>query len=109
MKLRRRKMTNNENERIGRDLIKISNLWWHKDKKGREYLTGSFGLARIFVFPNNRKKASQDADYLLYVSKKWEIDKEDREEKPDKKPLTQSFKEKIISQNKNGGKHDQKN
>jgi hypothetical protein len=53
-------------------MIKIGGLYKkHRQKDGREYLTGRFGFgARLLVLPNDRKTADSppnEPDYCIFV------------------------------------------
>lgn len=47
---------------------KITGLWKHVDKNGREFFSGSISpTARFVIFPNGYKTKETDPDYYAYV------------------------------------------
>lgn len=62
------------------DLVNIGALW-KKSKDGETYLSGTFGPAQIFVFPNRYKKKDTEPDYRIMVGA--------RRPKPEKTPTTE--------------------
>lgn len=46
---------------------KLSGLWKNKDKNGKTYLSGSAGLAKFLVLPNDFKKEEKDPDFYLWA------------------------------------------
>jgi hypothetical protein len=50
------------------DLIHVCGLWSSESRTGAgEYLTGSIGGLRLFVFRNRRKESDRHPDYVLCV------------------------------------------
>ena len=47
------------------NLVNITGLWLHKSKKGTQYMSGSFGIARCYIFKNKSKKKPNDPDYYM--------------------------------------------
>ena len=50
------------------DLIRLGGLWLNTDKNGQQYMSGSFGTARLLMFRNSHKSGENDPDYVLYVA-----------------------------------------
>ena len=50
------------------DLVRIGGLWKNETKDGKTYLGGSFGGARLMIFPNGFKEKDSDPDYVLCIS-----------------------------------------
>ena len=46
---------------------RLTGLWKNKDKNGKTYLSGSLGLARLLVLPNDFKKKDSDPDYTVLL------------------------------------------
>ena len=46
---------------------RLTGLWKNKDKNGKTYLSGSLGLARLLVLPNDFKKKDADPDYTVLL------------------------------------------
>lgn len=47
--------------------VKLTGLW-KNESKGRSYLSGSVGVAKLLVFPNDYKKKDADPDYIAYLA-----------------------------------------
>ena len=47
--------------------IRLTGLWRNRDRKGKDYLSGSFQSLRILIFSNNYHQSDRDPDYILYV------------------------------------------
>ena len=48
--------------------VRLGGLWKNKSRDGgTTYLAGSFGAARLLIFPNDRKQGERDPDYVVYV------------------------------------------
>ena len=52
----------------GNDMVRIGGMWKNETKAGKTYLAGSFGGARLMVFPNGFKEKDSDPDYVLCIS-----------------------------------------
>ena len=50
------------------DMVRIGGMWKNETKQGKTYLAGSFGGARLMVFPNGYKEKDSDPDYVLCIS-----------------------------------------
>lgn len=49
-------------------MIKITGLWTQTSQKdGSKYMSGKFGVAKLFLFKNKNKRDNKDPDYNLYV------------------------------------------
>jgi len=46
---------------------KLTGLWKNKTKDGKTYLSGTIGLARLLVLPNDFKKTEKDPDYNVVL------------------------------------------
>lgn len=46
---------------------KLTGLWKNKGKDGKTYLSGSLGLSKLMVYPNDYKKGERDPDYVAYL------------------------------------------
>jgi hypothetical protein len=49
------------------DLITICGLWANEGRNG-EYLSGTLGGARLFVFRNRRKRSDKHPDYVVCMA-----------------------------------------
>ena len=47
--------------------IRLNGLWHNRDRKGKDYLSGSLQSLRILIFSNNYHQSDRDPDYILYV------------------------------------------
>ncbi|MBR5901146.1 hypothetical protein IKZ40_02230 [bacterium] len=47
--------------------IRITGLWRNRDRKGKDYLSGSIQSLRVLIFSNNYHQSSSDPDYIVYV------------------------------------------
>ena len=47
--------------------IRLNGLWHNRDRKGKDYLSGSLQSMRILIFSNNYHQSDRDPDYILYV------------------------------------------
>ena len=47
--------------------IRITGLWRNRDRKGKDYLSGSIQSLRVLIFSNNYHQNSSDPDYIVYV------------------------------------------
>ena len=52
--------------------VKISGLWKNTGKDGKPYLSGTIGVVKILVFPNELKKEAAAPDFYLFVTAKEE-------------------------------------
>ncbi len=59
---------------------KLTGLWKNKSSKGKPYMAGNIGLARVLVLPNNYKEKDTDPDYNLYIVPRENSDKSKEEE-----------------------------
>lgn len=60
-------MTNsNTNDNNG--MIRLGGLWKNETKDGKTYLAGSFGGARLMIFPNGYKDKDSDPDYVVTMA-----------------------------------------
>ena len=50
-----------------RSSIRLTGLWRNRDRKGKDYLSGSLQSLRILIFSNNYHQSDRDPDYILYV------------------------------------------
>ena len=49
--------------------IRLTGLWLHKTKDGRQYMAGRLGEGRLLVLSNRaHKQNAKDPDYLLVLS-----------------------------------------
>ena len=46
---------------------RLTGLWKNRDKAGKVYLSGSLGLARLLVLPNDFKRTEKDPDYNVLL------------------------------------------
>lgn len=46
---------------------KLTGLWKNTGKDGKTYLSGTLGLSKLMVYPNDYKKAEKDPDYIAYL------------------------------------------
>lgn len=64
------------------DGTKLTGLWKNQTKDGKPYLSGSLGLAKLMIFPNDHKREGEKGpDYLAYLVPV--------EKKPERKPTQQ--------------------
>lgn len=50
-------------------LLRVTGLWVNTQRDGNQYLNGSLGGLRLFVFKNSYKKeGSNEPDYNLFVT-----------------------------------------
>lgn len=71
------------------DLVQLGALWKNEGKDG-QYLSGTFGSAKMFIFKNKWKKGEKDPDYRIYVGAR-------------RKPKTEeATEEKVIQQDEVG-------
>ncbi|WP_413440639.1 hypothetical protein [Synechococcus sp. MIT S1220] len=49
-------------------LVRLGGLWRNEGKGGKTYLAGSFGGARLMIFPNGFKEKDSDPDYVLCIA-----------------------------------------
>lgn len=60
------------------ELVLIGGLWLHKDHEGRHFLSGSLGIAQLFVFKNKfKKEGDKYPDYRIYVARRPKPDATD--------------------------------
>lgn len=62
-------MQTEPNRQPTQHMIKLSGLWKYKTAK-TEYLAGSFGMARIYIFTNTRKVKPDDPDFNLMIAER---------------------------------------
>ena len=49
-------------------MIKLTGLWWGKDKNGNDYLSGQMSRsARVLVLANGKKSKPSDPDMSLFI------------------------------------------
>ena len=73
-------MTNSNNGNSDNGLIRLGGLWKNESKDGKGYLAGTFGGARVMVFPNGYKEKENDPDYVICLSQAQS--KKDKAEAP---------------------------
>ena len=56
-----------QQEQQVRASIRLTGLWRNRDRKGKDYLSGSLQSLRILIFSNNYHQSDRDPDYILYV------------------------------------------
>jgi hypothetical protein len=62
-------------------VIKLTGLWWGKDKNGNDYLSGQMSRsARMLILKNTKKAKPSDPDMSLFV-----VEERPREEAPKEK------------------------
>ena len=66
--------------------ILLGGLWKNKSKAGMDYLSGSFGMARLLVFRNTRKDNDKSPDFNVFA-----VSNEKSEPKPDEPSGEHSF------------------
>ena len=48
------------------NLVNVTGLWLHTSKtKGTQYMSGSFGMCRVYIFKNKSKRKDSDPDYYM--------------------------------------------
>ena len=60
-------MAYSNNSNGNSDLVRLGGLW-KNTKDGKTYLSGSFGGAKVMIFPNGFKEKDEDPDYTLCVA-----------------------------------------
>lgn len=59
----------NNNGKGSNDMVRLGGLWKNETKDGKSYLSGTFGGARVLIFPNGYKKdGSNDPDFILNLA-----------------------------------------
>jgi hypothetical protein len=54
---------------------KLTGLWKNKTKDGKTYLSGSLGMSRLLVLPNDYKRNEKDPDYNVLLCPQEKKDK----------------------------------
>ena len=52
------------------DLVNLGGLWKTTSANGNDYLSGSFGNAKIMVFKNDKKDNDRAPDYRMVMANK---------------------------------------
>ena len=50
------------------DMVRLGGLWKNETKDGKTYLSGTFGGARLMIFPNGFKEKDNDPDYVVTIA-----------------------------------------
>jgi hypothetical protein len=61
-------MTNDNGNTSNNGLIRLGGLWKGQTKDGKTYLSGTFGGARVMIFPNGYKQKDTDPDFTLSIA-----------------------------------------
>ena len=56
-------------------LVRLGGLWKNQSKDGKTYLSGTFGGARVMIFPNGYKEKDSDPDFILNIAQNQPKDK----------------------------------
>lgn len=93
---------NEEHDERG-ELVLIGGLWAHEDREGKTFLSGNFGIARLFVFKNKFKKPGEKhPDYRIYVARKPKADQTDALADSDADPLASEASQEDVVTAPNG-------
>ena len=65
----------NSNNNGGTGLTRVCGLWKGQTKDGKTYLSGTFGGARVMIFPNGYKEKDSDPDFILNIAQNQPKDK----------------------------------
>ncbi len=69
---------NNGNSNNGNSgMVRLGGLWKNTSKDGKTYLAGTFGGARVLIFPNGFKEKETDPDFIINLAQN-----QPKEEKP---------------------------
>ena len=60
---------------MNKEGTRLTGLWKNKTKDGKTYLSGSLGLSRLLVLPNDYKRNEKDPDYNVLLCPKENKDK----------------------------------
>ena len=50
------------------EMVRLGGLWKNETKDGKTYLSGTFGGARLMIFPNGFKEKDNDPDYVVTIA-----------------------------------------
>ena len=64
-------------------MIRLGGLWKNETKDGKTYLAGSFGGARLMIFPNGYKEKDSDPDYVVTMAQSQPKKDKAENKKPD--------------------------
>jgi aryl-phospho-beta-D-glucosidase BglC (GH1 family) len=69
-------------------MVRLGGLWKNTTKDGKTYLAGTFGGARVLIFPNGFKEKDTDPDFVLNLAQN-----QPKEDKPQaaRQPETDLF------------------
>ena len=65
----------NSNNNGNNGLVRLGGLWKNQSNDGKTYLSGTFGGARVMIFPNGYKEKDSDPDFILNIAQNQPKDK----------------------------------
>lgn len=51
---------------------------WSRDTKVGQVISGSFGKAKLVIFPNSKKQGEKSPDFMAYIEEPQERESDDR-------------------------------
>lgn len=79
----------NSNNNGNSGMVRLGGLWKNQTKDGKTYLSGTFGGARVLIFPNGYKEKDSDPDFTLNLAQNQP--KEDRSQQRQRQPENDLF------------------
>jgi aryl-phospho-beta-D-glucosidase BglC (GH1 family) len=70
-------------------MVRLGGLWKNQTKDGKTYLAGTFGGARVLIFPNGFKEKDTDPDFILNLAQNQP--KEDKAQSQQRQPANDLF------------------
>lgn len=79
----------NSNNNGNSGMVRLGGLWKNQTKDGKTYLSGTFGGARVLIFPNGYKEKDSDPDFTLNLAQNQP--KEDKPQQRQRQPENDLF------------------